>query len=402
MTPYLLAMPWLGLLLWVRFGTRLPTELAEESSGGRSSDAWPSLSVVVPARNEAINIVGCLRSLTSSDYPSFEIVVVDDRSEDFTAELARSVPRRNAARITVIDGRPLPPGWLGKPWACHQGVQAATGELVLFTDADTRHGPQLARRAAGAVEEDGADLMTVIGRQLMETFWERLVQPHIFLLMLMRFPDFEALARNRRWRDAVANGQFLLFRRSAYEAIGGHAAVRNEVAEDLALAQRVKRSGLRLRIRGAERHLATRMYRSLPQLVEGWSKNVVMGGLQTFSPWFRPVLPVASLMVEIGFWLVAPAVLVAWSAGSAIDAWPAVVAGVDSGQLVLWAATVYGLSAVLWGDWTRRMGTLPLYGALYPLGAGVASYILLRAWVRGPSVEWKGRRYRLPPVSERA
>jgi hypothetical protein len=236
----------------------------------------------------------------------------------------------------------------------------------------------------------------------METFWERLVQPHIFLLMLTRFPDFERLARNRRWRDAVANGQFLLFRRAAYEAIGGHAAVRNEVAEDLALAQRVKRSGLRLRIRGAERHLATRMYRSLPQLVEGWSKNVVMGGLQTFSPWFRPVLPVASLMVEIGFWLVAPAVLVAWSAGSAIDAWPAVVAGVDSGQLVLWAATVYGLSAVLWGDWTRRMGTLPLYGALYPLGAGVASYILLRAWVRGPSVEWKGRRYRLPPVSERA
>jgi chlorobactene glucosyltransferase len=400
MTPFLLASPWLALFLWVRLGARFPTELSEKSADDAVRRRWPSLSVVVPARNEAVNIVACVRSLAASDYPDFEIVVVDDRSSDRTAELARSVPRGNARRIELVDGRPLPTGWLGKPWACHQGFQVATGSLVLFTDADTRHGAQLARRAVAALDEDEGDLLTVVGRQLMETFWERLVQPQIFLLMLMRFPDFERLARRGSWREAVANGQFLLFRREAYESIGGHSVVRDEVAEDLALAQHVKRAGLRLRIRGAEHHLETRMYRSLAQLVEGWSKNIVMGGLQAFAPWLRPLVPPVSLVTGVALWLVAPLVLLVWLAGSTGADLPA--AGMASGPVVRWAATVYGLSVWLWVDWTRRMGAPGVYGALYPLGAAVGSYILLRAWIRGSTVEWKGRRYRLPPLSERA
>ena len=397
MAPFLFALPWLGLLLFVLFVARIPRELPaiERRTDGEGAADRPFVSVIVPARNEAVNIVGCLRSITASRYDGFEVIVVDDRSDDHTAELARSVPAGNAERLVVIAGEPLPEGWLGKPWACAQGARRARGELLLFTDADTTHGPDLTERSVLALESDGADLLTVAGRQLMETFWERLVQPHIFLLMLIRFPDFERVARNDRWRDAIANGQYLLFRRPAYERIGGHEAVRDEVAEDLALAQHVKRAGLALRIRSTETDLATRMYRSLPQLVEGWSKNIVMGGLQAFPAALRPLVPPLSFFGGVVLWLAAPTVL-------AVGPTLAAGGGALPTGLLVWAGTTYLLSATLWCRFTAQMGAPFGYGVLYPLGAAVGSFIFLRAWIRGRTVEWKGRRYRLRPVSERA
>jgi len=400
MLPFAFALPWLALLIFVCFVVRIPRELpgAETAAGRGPADDVPRVSVIVPARNEAINIIGCLRSITSSEYPDFEVIVVDDRSDDHTGELARSVPRGRAQRVLVVDGEPLPDGWLGKPWACHQAVQHATGDLLLFTDADTTHGPTLMGRSGAGLEEEGADLLTVAGQQLMETFWERLVQPQIFLLMLIRFPDFERVARNGRWRDAIANGQFLLFRRSAYEGIGGHVAVKDEVAEDLALAQHVKRAGFQLRVRSARTDLATRMYRSLGQLIEGWSKNIVMGGLQAFPAWFRPVVPPISVIGGFVLWLAAPLVLFVAGTGLGAGTVPADVVH----AAVRWAATVYVLSAALWAYFSREMGAPFYYGLLYPLGALVGSYIFLRAWIRGRTVEWKGRIYRLRPLAERA
>jgi chlorobactene glucosyltransferase len=310
MTPLVLALPWLAILLYARFVTRIPSELPASPVASAPDREQPSVSVIVPARNEAVNIVNCVSSLTRSTYPDFEIIVVDDRSDDATGELARSVPAGNARAIQVIDGAELPADWLGKPWACHQGARVATGDLLLFTDADTTHGPPLLARAVTALQEEEADLLTVVGRQLMESFWERLIQPHIFFLMLLRFPDFERAARGGNWRDAIANGQFMLFPRSAYEALGGHEVVKDEVAEDLAMAQTVKRTGRRLRIRSAEDDLSTRMYRSLAHLVEGWSKNIVTGGLQSFPPWVRPVIPTLSFVSGIVLWIVPPLVFI--------------------------------------------------------------------------------------------
>ncbi|MDH3271015.1 MAG: glycosyltransferase family 2 protein [Gemmatimonadota bacterium] len=409
--PLLLALPWLGLILFEMFVARIPSELPSAPAGlralprdrepdadraeGKIDPAVPLVSVVVPARNEALNIVGCLRSIAQSEYPEFEIIVVDDRSEDDTATLAREVPLGRARRIEVVEGAELPAGWLGKPWACHQGAQHARGEYLLFTDADTRHGPDLIGRAKAGAQEEEADLMTVVGRQLMETLWERLVQPHIFFLMLLRFPDFERVARNDNWRDAIANGQFLFFTRAAYEAIEGHVSVKDEVVEDLALAQRIKRAGLNLRIRSAEKSLATRMYRSLAHLVEGWSKNIVMGGLQSFPVLMRPVVPAASFVGGVWLWLVAPAVIVLTGVG-------VVDAGSPPGRDVfVWAVATYALSVVLWAHFSRRMGVSGWHGLLYPLGAAVGSYIFLKSWIRGRTVEWKGRTYRIRPASER-
>jgi chlorobactene glucosyltransferase len=429
MTPFLLALPWFGLLLFVVFWTREPSELPEAprlaGDATPGGDALPRVSVVVPARNESVNIERCLRSITASGYPDFEVIVVDDRSDDGTGAIARSMSAGTARRLEVIDGEPLPDGWLGKPWACWQGAARATGDLLLFTDADTTHGEALMARAVAGREEERADLLTLVGTQLMETFWERLVQPQVFLVMLLRFPDFERIAGNGRWRDAVANGQYLLFTRAAYEAIGGHEAVADEVVEDLVLAQHVKRAGLALRIRSARADLATRMYRSLRELVEGWSKNLLVGGLQSLPRWMRGVAPPLSLSTGVVLWLVPPVVLVVsaaiWVAGgaSAVAATPgadmvgAVAERLADGSasrrarapllvdLLVWSTTVCAISVALWACFTRRMGAPAVYGLLYPLGAAVGAYIFARSWMGGRDVRWKGRSYRLRPVSER-
>lgn len=384
MIPALLcALPWLAVPVFLLLRLRLPAEIPP---GGPAHA--PPVSVVVPARDEAVNVTACVESLCASAYPHFEVIVVDDRSSDGTGALARAAGSGNARALRVVEGAELPQGWLGKPWACAQGAAAATGELLLFTDADTVHAPDLLPRAVAAMEEDGSDLLTVVGRQIMGSFWERLLQPQVFFTIALRFPGLGRQLGAHQWREAIANGQFLLFRRESYEEMGGHAAVRDEVAEDLAFAQRVVRRGRRLSVRMAEAALATRMYRSLGDLVAGWSKNLVMGGLATVPPLLRPFTVPAMALSAVMLWIVPPAAL----ASSLL--------GAGGMVLFVWSVAACAVSSVLWVLFTARMGSPAWYGLLYPLGAAVGLWILARAWARGRSVEWKGRRYLLKDLSE--
>jgi chlorobactene glucosyltransferase len=384
--PFLFTLPWVALAAFLALRIRLPRELPPAAPG---ADA-PTVSVVVPARNEAANVERCLRSLAASDYPSFEVIVVDDRSEDDTAALARAVDRGRAERVEVVQGEELPDGWLGKPWACAQGAAAARGDVLLFTDADTVHEPDLLGRAVAGLVEDRADLLTVAGRQIMGSFWERLMQPQIFLTMAIRFYDIEASIRRGRWRDGIANGQFMLFPRASYEALGGHDAVRDEIVEDLAFGQLVLREGRRLSVRMGEELLATRMYRSLGELVRGWSKNILLGGLQSLPPASRAMMAPLSLAFGVGLWLLPPLALAA------------AAFGVVGGGATLWAGTAVALSLLTWGAVYHRMGAPARFALLYPLGAAVGTYIFVRSWRGGRDVEWKGRRYRVRDVAERA
>ncbi len=190
----LLLLPWMALgafaLLRIRLPVKLPAvagaahptapgregEMAPASSGAPAGADHPAetslVSIVVPARNEEATIEACLRSLTSQDYPAFEILVVDDQSSDRTAEIVRGIPRGRAREVRLVPGAPLPQGWFGKPWACAQGAALARGSRILFTDADTVHAPGLLARAVAGLEEDRADVLTLLGRQVMETFWE--------------------------------------------------------------------------------------------------------------------------------------------------------------------------------------------------------------------------------------
>ena len=206
--------------------------------------------------------------------------------------------------------------------------------------------------------------------------------PQIWLLLGLRYHP-RRVNRARRERDTIANGQFILTTREAYEAVGTHAAVRHEVAEDLALAQAYLRRGLRLHFAFAERLMETRMYQSLPQLIEGWSKNVYLGGRRSYpdEPALRALVPLM-LVAALGFWLVPPAVLVAGAAG------------LDFGALGGAALIATGLGALFWGLVSYGMRIPLVYGLGYPVGAVMALYIVLRSTWRGSRrVEWRGRVY---------
>jgi len=152
MTSILLALPWAGIIAFLLLIVKPVRRLTNITS--LDPERAPSVGVIIPARNEAENIEECLASLTKSRYPNFEIIVVDDRSEDGTAELARTVPAGNAERLVVIDGEALPKGWLGKPWACQQGARATSADLLVFADADTTHGDRLLSRSITELQNE--------------------------------------------------------------------------------------------------------------------------------------------------------------------------------------------------------------------------------------------------------
>ncbi len=285
----ILALPWVLSGLLLPFALRRRPRLAQVAMP--PDERAPLVSVIVPARDEAENIAACLATIVASSYPRRELIVVDDRSADGTLEIAHAIAERSDVPVEVVEGEPLPPGWIGKPWACWQGVARARGELLAFTDADTRHEDELLGRAVGALADSGADLLSVAPRQLMVGFWEKLLLPHVFALLWLRWRDPAAVQRARRPRDALAGGQFILVRRAAYDRAGGHAAVRGEVVEDLALAQRVVAAGGRLYLGIAEELIETRMYRSLRQILEGWTKNLAAGSRLAAGAFLRPLVP---------------------------------------------------------------------------------------------------------------
>jgi chlorobactene glucosyltransferase len=286
----------------------------------------------------------------------------------------------------VVEAPDLEPGWLGKQWACAHGASLASGRLLCFTDADTVHAPDLHVRSVRALLDRRADLLSVAGAQELGTFWERLVQPQVFALLFARYGGSEVVSRAKRPEDVIANGQYLLFARSSYETLGGHASVRGKVAEDLALAMRAKSIGMRVHIIQGLEQLSTRMYASLGDLVRGWMKNVYAGGIETLPSGrvFRLLYPVI-LLAPILMWLAPPVVLVLWLTGLARDA------------VGIWALATCAILLVWWVIVYTAMTRRPWYALAAPMGNLLLGYIFLRAIARGTRVEWKGREYDVKP-----
>ena len=348
---------------------------------GVAPDDAPLVSIVIPARDERRNIERCVRAVLASDWPRLEVIVVDDHSADDTAALAEAIARGDG-RLRVLRNPDLPEGWFGKQWACSNGAAAARGTIIGFLDADTAIAPDLVTRTVNALRARGADLLSVAGRQELGSFWERIVQPHIFTVLLARFGGTETVSDARRPVDKIANGQCLFVRRDAYEAVGGHAAVRHTVAEDLRLAQHFCAEGRRVHLVLGVEQLSTRMYTSLRELVRGWRKNVFAGGRDSVPGGAvgRLLFPVLLVLPPL-YWLLPPLLLVLGALGVVSPLARDVGLVATGASLVFWLTTyvAFGLS--------------PLYALLYPLGALVMLGICLQAIARGSSVSWKGRAY---------
>ncbi len=268
---WLLAAPWILALLLILSRFLIHGPLLRDYEPLTSG---PLVSVIIPARDEARNIERCVRSVLATTYAPIEVIVVDDRSTDGTAEIIEPAIGNG---VRLVRGAELPAGWFGKQWAIVQGYRVARGELLVFADADTRHEPELLARAVRGLQTERVDLFTVLPRQEMRTFWERLIQPQVFVALESRFAYLASVNRTRTYWNAIANGQFILTTRGAYESAGTHEAVKHSVTDDLLLAQNYVRAGKDIFIAQARDFMTTRMYGSLREIVAGWSKNLASG-----------------------------------------------------------------------------------------------------------------------------
>lgn len=334
---------------------------------------FPKVSILVPARNEEANIERCVASLLAQDYPDFEVLVLDDESTDRTRSILESLAAGDG-RLQVLAGRPLESGWLGKNWACAQLAARASGDLLFFTDADTHHQPQTVRAFVTALEGEGADLIGGFPRQEVGTWGEKFIVP-FFSWVIYCFTPLALGYRLKFPGISTAVGQALLFRRVAYEGIGGHRAVRAAIVEDLELARQVKAHGYRWRMMRITDLVSCRMYRGGRAAAEGLSKNLFAAFNFRVVPylfaWGWLLVLFLKPFVDLGLY--------------ALD--------VPLGVPVAYVLAAIGLALALWLVPYHQLG-MPLWGAfLYPVTMLVMEAVALRSLWLGLSgrLTWKDR-----------
>jgi chlorobactene glucosyltransferase len=338
-------------------------------------DEPPLVSVCVPARDEERGVWACLESLLEQDYPEFEVIVVNDHSTDHTGELIHKLAGKNP-RLIPLDGESLPKGWLGKPFALHQAFQRAKGEILLFTDADPVFEPNALSTAVFTMQERKLDALTLMPKAEFGSFWERAVQPVIFGFIgsLTRFGQVNSQDR----KSAMGFGAFLMFKRSAYEAIGGHEGGKADVLEDVLIAKRLKKAGFKLLVADAKRLFSIRMYYGLREIWIGWRKNMFMAMKRSISRALYYIFMVLAFVLT-------PYLMFGWN----------VVVGSD---LIWIGLSFFGVTMVSAATIKTcdELGLARINACLFPIGAVVMTAIMINSMVEVlvfSRTEWRGRIY---------
>jgi chlorobactene glucosyltransferase len=235
----------------------------------------PFVSILIPARNEQDNIEQCLTSLFNQDYSHYEVIVLNDHSTDRTAEILSDL-KIKFADLKIINGEELPRDWIGKSFACHQLTKAAKGEWLLFTDADTIHNSNSIRDGIEAALVRNADLLSVVPHQITKTFPEKLVIPILHFVTFSLLP-FYFLEKKGYKQFTIAVGQYMLFKKTSLEKIGGYESVKNEMVEDVSMGKLIKKNRMQLIVLNGNEMVSCRMYRNFAQVWEGFSKNIYAG-----------------------------------------------------------------------------------------------------------------------------
>ncbi len=351
---------------------------------GREGDLPPA-TIIVPARNEERNIVRCVRSLLAQDYPDYELIVVDDGSNDATpgllAALAAADPR---LKIVTLDGE-LPPGWAGKPHAMQQGYNAARPQSrwILFSDADTFHQPYALRGSVALAEAEQADLLSIIPKFELKSFWEKVLMPFAVLGISLQYPLNQV---NRPGsKVAIANGQFLLLRRTAFEGVGGYGGtLRGSLLDDRDMALAIKAAGGRLVLRNGQNLMGVRMYTGLAEFWRGFAKNAFVGSRRPYLA--IPFFVATGGWLGVGPFLQLPFALVRWLSSR----------GSKGGNLLLLSLLQVVLLTLGRRRFDREMGVEWPYAPTEPLAALVFMGIMTDSMFRSLSrrgLAWKGRTY---------
>ena len=343
-------------------------------SGKRQSRVFPRVSILLPVRNEELNIEACVRSLVAQEYHDFQVVVLDDGSNDSTWPIMVTLASEDD-RIRIIKGKPLQEGWIGKNWACYQLSQAADGVLLLFTDADTRHHPAILLDAVSAMMTEEADLVTAVPHEEVTSWAERLTVPVIFFCMMCFMPLGLAYRLKAPILSATI-GQFMMFRKTAYEKIGGHAAIKRNAVDDIALGRHIKSHGLRWHLYDGRDRISCHMYNNFRQVYEGLSKNL-------FAVFNYKLIITLFIWIWLSVVFFSPLIVLAlWFTGVHIP----------SLSIILAAASVT-IASVLWGITYWRFG-FPLYLTfLYPVSMILIFTIAMSSIILTLTgrTTWKGR-----------
>ncbi|MHA2503767.1 MAG: glycosyltransferase [Candidatus Kariarchaeaceae archaeon] len=325
------------------------------------------VSIIIPARNEETNIGRCIESLTQQTYANTEIIVVDGRSEDRTREIAASF-----IQVTVVDEPERPEGWVGKPWACYHGYQQASGDILLFTDADTYHTPDALRQTVKQLQSSG--LVTVLTSQEFKSFWEHMLTIVFFVI---------GIATNGSKgtdRTSIANGQYMLFERSLYEQLGTHKLVAGSIIEDLEFGTKAAKQGYPPLLISKSGLIFTRMYTSLGEILEGFGKNLALG---------MGIIRVQDF-VKVGL-------LQFWGMGVLLLPLEILIDGSLSNFTIILALVGY-LSHVLFLTVSEKWLTTSFspFMVLYPVYYVVFWYVILYSVIStylSKEIVWKGNKY---------
>ncbi|MEG4532849.1 glycosyltransferase family 2 protein [Microcoleus sp. D2_18a_D3] len=363
-----------------------------------SAAQFPKVSVIVPAYNEAENIRDCAIAIlesTSLSVDNLEVLIVDDRSTDDTLAIGQTLQQHlNDPRLKILAGQPRPTNqyWAGKNWACVQAVQVATGDFLLFIDADVRLKPGAIETAIATAETEKIDLFTCMPALVCECFAEWLVQPLMFNNLAVCY-DFTAVNDASKTDSAFAAGPFMLFRRSGYEKIGGHEAVASEIVEDVELARRIKRAGLKLGLYSGPNLASVRMYRSWNALWEGWTKNLYLGANRSWGMmvYMAAIMLFLYPMPWIGLFIILKKIISVFPLSSSVFSLPSSFFLLPSSFLVI---------IVTWQHYTlRRLGAeiseCPTkYWWLGGLGGGLVAAMAIGSAIKtetGWGWTWRGR-----------
>lgn len=352
-----------------------------------------TVSVIIPAYNEADNIEGCVTSVlnsTSLSPETLEVWVVDDQSSDDTLEIVQSLQSRlQDPRLHLLPGAPRPENevWMGKNWACCQGAEKAKGAFLLFLDADVRLKPGAIEAVIPLVAREKTDLFTCSPQIRCECLAEWLVQPLMAGMLAVGF-DFQEVS-DPNSPTAFAVGQFMLFSRTAYDQLGGHRAVANQVVEDVELARQVKGKGMKLTYAPGN-HLATvRMYPSLAALWEGWTKNWHLGSRRNLSLTLQSAAIVFLVCTVPWIGLGFAGIKIAMGGGTILDF-------LVGGTALIAIALQYWLRRII----AQITGISTRYWWLMGVGGGLASAIAIASIIKtetGWGWTWRGRALKLPP-----
>ena len=357
-------------------------------------DIMPKVSIIVPVRNEEKYISKCLDSLLNQKYSNFEIIVINDSSSDGTWNIIQRYTENCEQSLEAINAGPRPDGWIGKSWACYQGYLKATGDIFMFTDADTIHSQNALSLAVGHLINQKLDALTAIPRLVCEDFWTKITLPVVWSISYVRYSPLRA--NNPNTTTGYFFGSFYVIFRRVYEAVGTHEAVKGEIVEDGALGGIVKKEKFRLKVVRGEHHIRAIWARDLSSLWHGLRRLMI-------PLYYQDKIHASVVTTAVFFLLLTPFFLFPFSI-SYLAQLSMIGNPISINDFRIWDAVLIGFSLMATGLVVLSSAIQSkhvLYNSpMYSLGAPMASFIISLGFIssivdakKSGIVKWKGRKY---------